>query len=160
MFTRFIFPVLVLSVIITIGYWSQLVIKKRRVSQRLTKHLQFLEQRYLEFLHDRKILADIRSEPDTLLLEAIVSESAPILKPEVDALLDQLQQVNQAHLPDSLDSDIFPNVLAAYRSVGKDQLGAQPLIGEQRELFREAISEAVRADVGRRILMYQTDSRI
>lgn len=160
MFTRFVFPVLVLTVIFVIGYWVQLLVKKFRVSQHLMKHLQFLEQRYLEFVHDRKMLADIQSEPTESLVEAVVLESAPMLKPEVDALLDQLEQANQRYLPKSLNSDIFPNVLAAYRQLWEGQDVSKLLTEEERNSFRESIGEAVRADVSRRILIFKTDSRV
>lgn len=158
MFTRLVLPILVFSVLIAAGYWGVLFVKKNRVRQRLVKHLRFLEQRYLEFVNDREILADIRHESDSSLAEALVKDSMPILKPEIDALLDQLDQVNQTLLPESLDSDIFPNVLAAYRSLWTDKAGSSMLTSQERHLFRESLAEAVRADVHRRLLLQQTNS--
>lgn len=159
MFTRFVFPVLILSGVIAVGYWVQLLIKKLRVTQRIERHLLFLEQRYLEFVHDKKVLSLPGSKPHDQLIESIVAESHPVLKPEIDALLDQLDQANQAYLPESLDSEIFPNVLAAYRSIGRRHQVSRLLTDEEKESFREAIAEAVWADISRRILRSETDSQ-
>ncbi len=158
MFTRFVFPVLVFSVIIAVGYWCVLLVKKFRVNQRLEIHLQFLEQRYLEFIHNRELLGNLRNEPDAILVQAILEESHPILKPEIDALLDQFDQANQSLLPKSLDSDIFPNVLAAYRNLWTEKAGTSRLTNQQRHSFQESVKEAIKADVHRRILLLQTNA--
>lgn len=160
MFTRFVFPVLVFSVIFAIGYWCVLVVKKFRLSQRLGMHLQFLEQRYLEFIHNRELLGNLRNEPDTKLIEVILEESGPILKPEIDALLDQLDQANQSLLPKSIDSEMFPNVIAAYRSLWTGTAAASILTSQQKQTFHESINEAIKADVLRRILFLQTNSQL
>lgn len=156
MFTRFVLPVLVLTVVIATGYWIVLSTRKWIVRRRLTSQLRLLDHRYLEFVADRELLADQRNESLESLSESLVKEAAPILKPEIDALLDQLDQANQGLLPVALPSVIFPNVLAAYRSLD----GADPLTDAERAQFRSAMAEAVRADVHQRLLFLQTDSQI
>lgn len=160
MFTRFVFPVLVFSAIFAIGYWCVLLVKKFRLNRRLDMHLQFLEQRYLEFIHSKELPGNLRNEPDTELVEVILEESVPILKPEIDALLDQLDQANQSLLPKTIDSEIFPNVLAAYRSLWTGKAGASMLTSEQKQGFQRALIEAIKSDIHRRILHLQTNSQL
>ncbi len=160
MFMRFVFPVLVFSAIFAIGYWCVLTIKKFRLNRRLTMHLQYLEQRYLEFIHHRVLLGNLRNESDPALVDAILEEAGPLLKPEMDALLGQLDQSNQSLLPNTIDSSIFPNVLAAYRGLWLEQEGESKVTGKQRSSFQNSLMEAVNADVQRRILLLQTDSQV
>lgn len=160
MFTRFVFPVLVLSAVFAIGYWCVLTLRKFRLNRRLSMHLQYLEQRYLEFIHDRVRLGDLKNESDSALVESILKEAGPVLKPEMDALLDQLDQADQSLLPTSIDSGIFPNVLAAYRALWTDRNGATGLTNQQGQLFQESLLEAVKSDVHSRILHLQTNSQL
>lgn len=160
MFTRFVFPVLVFSAVFAIGYWCVLTIRKFQLNRRLTIHLQYLEQRYLEFIHDRVRLSDLNNESDSVLATAILEESGPVLKPEMDTLLDQLDQANQSLLPASLDSEIFPNVLAAYRSLWPEKAGASVVSSQQKQAFQNSLQEAIRADIHRRILHLHTNSQL
>lgn len=152
MFTRFIIPVLFLTVVIAVGYLVRQMMRRAIVKKRVREAVRELEASYLSFLSGREHLADLRGEAYEEAMEAFVRESMTVIRPEGMNLFQVLNAENQTLLPEEVPSDLFPHVMSAYRAADAkdDQLAS--------DQFLAAIREAVSADTARRYVDLQTSA--
>lgn len=152
MFTRFIIPVLFLTVVIAVGYLVRQMARRAVVRKKIQDAVRELEASYLSFLSGREHLADVRGEAYEEAMKAFVQESMTVIRPEGINLFEVLTSANQSLLPKELPSDIFPHLMSAYR-MGDDS--DQQLAKGQ---FLNFIQEALSADTARRYVDLQTSS--
>ena len=159
MFVRFVIPFLFLAVVIGGGYLLWNAIKNLRIRRRILGPLRELEAEYEAFIINREILADLQEQSLASAKSAIMADAIQVLRPRIDALLGRLESLPVHQLPQSIHSEIFPNVIPAYRSIWNGSSTAG-ISSDDRKVFREAVAEAVSADLSKRILQLQTGATL
>ncbi len=159
-FTRFVIPLLFVAAVILGGYWLWNTIRTFRIRRSVSGALRRLEEEYLDFMTERELLADLQDKSLAEAKDAVMSDALTILRPHIDALLGTLESIPTQQMPKFVNSDLFPNILSAYRNIWTESQSDAGFDTDDRKMFRQAMSDAMYADLSRRILMLQTGAAL
>lgn len=151
---RYLFSLASLTAMIMAGYllwgaWQRFALRRN-----LLRQLQAIETGYQALLQKRLLIAEFSDQNLLNTQQAIVQEALVQLKPSLVQLLSAFHEAPVSQLPSHLPAEVFPNLLPAYKLLAR-QHAANSMGQKEQDAFLQAVSEAIQADISRRVLQLQ-----
>lgn len=157
---RFFLPVAFLTILIMTGFLIRSLWLKTKLRNAIAAKLRKVEERYQDFLTNKRVLQELSGKPDEFLPSDLRAEVLIHLHPSLSSLLGLLEETPFTLLPTDIPSELFPHMMVSYRSIARESAAAQFLDEHDRERFRAAFAEAIEADLSRRFLQFQTGASL
>jgi hypothetical protein len=160
--------IVVLEIIVALGAVIGILVylgskMSANVGSKATNMLHNLEERYDAYIEKQKTLLLMEKNPDSVAnllsdeaLDKYADEAFTVLKPEIDALIGQINATNLSDVKISVEPRFFRNIAALSEAFFEKRRKTGQAMSEQDEAkMYLALKEAIIADLKQRVLNWK-----